>query len=184
MERACSGFTINLFFADEAYNKQYRDEQRFGKLFIGFAAFAILISCLGLFGLSAFSITRRTREVGVRKVMGASVSGIVGLLSVDFIKLVLIAIFIASPIAWYGMNRWLLEFAYRIEISPWIFVLAGFDSTDHSDRHGKFSGDKSGFDESGKIASFRVNMTSVCLSCFLGTIIISVNANKLENHGR
>jgi putative ABC transport system permease protein len=113
------------FFADDAYNKQYRDEQRFGKLFIGFAAFAILISCLGLFGLSAFTITRRTREVGVRKVMGASVSGIVGLLSVDFIKLVLIAIFIASPIAWYGMNQWLLEFAYRIEISPWIFVLAG-----------------------------------------------------------
>lgn len=114
------------FFADEAYNNQYRDEQRFGKLFIGFAAFAILISCLGLFGLSAFSITRRTREVGVRKVMGASVSGIVGLLSFDFIKLVFLAILIASPIAWYAMNRWLLEFAYRIEISPWFFVLAGF----------------------------------------------------------
>lgn len=114
------------FFADEAYNNQYRDEQRFGKLFIGFAAFAILISCLGLFGLSAFSITRRTREVGVRKVMGASVSGIVGLLSLDFIKLVFVAILIASPIAWYAMNRWLLEFAYRIEISPWFFALAGF----------------------------------------------------------
>lgn len=114
------------FFADEAYNNQYRDEQRFGKLFIGFAAFAILISCLGLLGLSAFSITRRTREVGVRKVMGASVSGIVGLLSLDFIKLVFVAILIASPVAWYAMNRWLLEFAYRIEISPWIFTLAGF----------------------------------------------------------
>lgn len=114
------------FFADEAYNKQYRDEQRFGKLFIGFAAFAILISCLGLLGLSAFSITRRTREVGIRKVMGASVSGIVGLLSIDFIKLVLVAILIASPVAWYAMNQWLLGFAYRIEISPWIFIIAGF----------------------------------------------------------
>ncbi|MEO6686493.1 MAG: FtsX-like permease family protein, partial [Dyadobacter sp.] len=90
------------------------------------ASFAILISCLGLLGLSAFSITQRTREVGVRKVMGASVAGIVGLLSLDFIKLVFVSILIASPIAWYAMNRWLLEFAYRIEISPWIFVLAGF----------------------------------------------------------
>ncbi|WP_159471069.1 ABC transporter permease [Dyadobacter sp. 3J3] len=114
------------FFADEAYNNQYRDEHRFGKLFIGFASFAILISCLGLLGLSAFSITQRTREVGIRKVMGASVAGVVGLLSLDFIKLVFVSIIIASPIAWYAMNLWLLQFAYRIEISPWIFVLAGF----------------------------------------------------------
>jgi len=114
------------FFADEAYNHQYVEEQRFGNLFIGFASFAILISCLGLLGLTAFSITRRTREVGVRKVMGASVAEIIGLLSLDFIKLVLVAILLASPVAWYMMNQWLMEFAYRIEISPWIFVLAGF----------------------------------------------------------
>jgi len=114
------------FFADEAYNYQYVEDQRFGNLFIGFASFAILISCLGLLGLTAFSITRRTREVGVRKVMGASVAEIIGLLSLDFIKLVLVAILLASPVAWYMMNQWLMEFAYRIEISPWIFILAGF----------------------------------------------------------
>jgi putative ABC transport system permease protein len=113
------------FFADDAYNNQYLEEQRFGKLFMGLASFAILISCLGLLGLSAFSITRRTREVGVRKVMGASVTEIIGLLSLDFIKLVCVAIVVASPIAWYVMHHWLMEFAYRIEISPWVFISAG-----------------------------------------------------------
>ena len=113
------------FFADETYDNQYRDEQRFGKLFICFAAFAIIISCLGLLGLSAFSIAQRTREVGIRKVMGASASGIVGLLSVDFIKLVFFAILIAVPVAWYAMDRWLQDFAYRIEIPWWGFALAG-----------------------------------------------------------
>jgi putative ABC transport system permease protein len=114
------------FFADKAYNHQYVEEQRFGNLFIGFTSFAILISCLGLVGLTAFSITRRTREVGVRKVMGASVAGVIGLLSLDFIKLVFVSILVASPIAWYVMHQWLMEFAYRIKISPWVFVLAGF----------------------------------------------------------
>lgn len=114
------------FFADEAYNDQYRDEQRFGKLFICFATLAILISCLGLLGLSALSITQRTREIGVRKVMGASVRGIVRLLSVDFIKLVFVSTFIAIPVAWFGMDRWLRDFAYRIDMPWWAFILAGF----------------------------------------------------------
>ncbi|WP_254561282.1 ABC transporter permease [Dyadobacter diqingensis] len=114
------------FFADEAYNNQYRDEQRFGKLFICFATLAILISCLGLLGLSAFSITQRTREVGVRKVMGASVGGIVKLLSVDFIKLVFVSTLIAIPVAWFGMDRWLRDFAYRIDMPWWAFIAAGF----------------------------------------------------------
>jgi len=86
---------------------------------------AILISCLGLFGLAAFATTQRTKEIGIRKVLGASVKQIVGLLSKDFIKLVLIAIIIASPIAYYFMNQWLQDFAYRINIEWWIFALAG-----------------------------------------------------------
>lgn len=114
------------FFADEAYNNQYRDEQRFGKLFICFATLAILISCLGLLGLSAFSIAQRTREVGVRKVMGASVGGIVKLLSVDFIQLVFVSTLIAIPVAWFGMDRWLRDFAYRIDVPWWAFIAAGF----------------------------------------------------------
>ncbi|SEI81699.1 putative ABC transport system permease protein [Dyadobacter koreensis] len=113
------------FFADEAYDNQYRDEQRFGKLFICFASFAIIISCLGLLGLSAFSITQRTKEIGIRKVVGASTVSIVGLLSVDFIKLVLLAILIAVPVAWYAMDQWLRDFAYRIAIPLWSFALAG-----------------------------------------------------------
>jgi putative ABC transport system permease protein len=86
---------------------------------------ATFISCLGLFGLSAFTAEQRTKEIGVRKVLGASVGGIVGLLSKDFLKLVLIAILIASPLSWYAMNRWLQGFAYKLAIEWWIFALAG-----------------------------------------------------------
>jgi len=121
-----NGLPLISFFADEIYDNQYRGEHRFGKLFICFAVLAVFISCLGLLGLSAFSITQRTREVGVRKVMGASVHGIVGLLSADFIKLVLVACVIAIPAAWYLMDRWLQDFAYRIEIPLWILGGAGF----------------------------------------------------------
>ena len=90
-----------------------------------FAAFAILISCLGLFGLATFTAEQRQKEIGVRKVLGASVASIVALLSQDFLKLVLVAIVIASPIAWYAMNRWLQDFAYKINIEWWVFGLAG-----------------------------------------------------------
>ena len=119
------GMPLVYFFADEAYNAQYVSEERFGKLFICFATLAILISCLGLLGLSAFSITRRTREIGVRKVLGASVSGIIVLLTKDFLLLICIAFIIAIPIAGFSMNQWLHEFAYRIDIPWWIFVAAG-----------------------------------------------------------
>ncbi|GHB70425.1 ABC transporter permease [Persicitalea jodogahamensis] len=112
------------FFADAAYDEQYQAEDRFGRLFLCLTAIAVLISCLGLFGLSIFSAESRTKEIGVRKVLGASVASIVALLSRDFIKLVLIAVLIASPIAWYGMNAWLDNFAYKIEISWWLFGLA------------------------------------------------------------
>jgi putative ABC transport system permease protein len=113
------------FFADQAYNAQYIREERFGQLFLYLASVAILISCMGLFGLSVFNTESRTREIGVRKVLGASVVSIVTLLSKDFLKLVVLAILIASPIAWYGMSRWLQTFAYKISIEWWVFTLSG-----------------------------------------------------------
>jgi len=99
--------------------------ERFGNLFLNFAVLAILISCLGLLGLASYSTLQRTKEVGVRRVLGASVAGIVRLLSVDFLKLVGIAFLIASPIAWFGMHRWLQDFAYRMALGWWIFLGSG-----------------------------------------------------------
>jgi putative ABC transport system permease protein len=116
---------FTYFFLDEFFDKQYRDEQRFGNLFLNFAVLAIFISCLGLLGLASYSTIQRTKEIGVRKVMGASVSNIVNLLSRDFLKLVLVAFVIASPIAWFGMYKWLQNFAYRIPLGWWAFALAG-----------------------------------------------------------
>ena len=116
---------FDYYFLDEAFDKQYRSEDRFGNLFFNFAALAIFISCLGLLGLASYSTIQRTKEIGVRKVLGASVSSIVNLLSVEFIKLVLIAFVIASPVAWFGMRIWLRDFAYRTSISWWIFAGAG-----------------------------------------------------------
>lgn len=113
-------------FLDDAFGKVYSAEQRVGKLAGLFALFSVLISCLGLFGLSAFTAEQRTKEIGIRKVLGASVSGITGLLAKDFLKLVLIAIVIASPVAYWFMRHWLADFAYRIDIQWWMFVLAGF----------------------------------------------------------
>jgi putative ABC transport system permease protein len=96
-----------------------------GKLFISFTSFAILIACLGLFGLAAYAAEQRTKEIGIRKVLGAGVSTIVTMLSRDFIKLVLISILIASPLAWLAMNKWLQGFAYRQDMQWWVFALAG-----------------------------------------------------------
>ena len=101
------------------------NDQLFGKVFAIFSGFAIFIACLGLLGLSLFSTMQRTKEIGVRKVLGASVTNIVALLSKDFIKLVIIAFVIASPVAWWVMHKWLQDFAYRINISWWIFLGAG-----------------------------------------------------------
>jgi putative ABC transport system permease protein len=113
-------------FLDDLFNKMYQSEQQEGKLFSYFAGIAIFISCLGLLGLAAYTAQVRTREIGVRKVLGASVSGIISLLARDFIKLVLIAILIASPLAWYAMYKWLQDFAYKINVSWLVFVFAGF----------------------------------------------------------
>lgn len=113
-------------FVNDTFNKQYAAEDRFGKLFMYFAVLAIFISCLGLLGLASYSTLQRTREIGIRKVMGASVFGIVNMLSKEFLLLVLISAFIAFPLAWAGMNKWLQAFAYKINISWWIFIIAGF----------------------------------------------------------
>src|SRR4030095_1844439 len=110
---------------DENFSKLYESEQRQGTIFIIFACIAIFIACLGLFGLSAFAITQRIKEIGIRKVLGANVSTIVSLLSKDFLKLVAISALFAFPIAWYAMNQWLQDFAYRISIPWWIFLVAG-----------------------------------------------------------
>lgn len=112
-------------FLDESFDKLYRSEQKAGQLLNVFASIAILISCLGLFGLATFSAERRSKEIGIRKVLGASVSSIVSLLSKDFLQLVFISLVIASPIAWWAMNQWLQDFAYRIDMAWWYFALAG-----------------------------------------------------------
>lgn len=115
---------VDYQFVDEALNRQYVSEQRTGRIIQYFSILAILISCFGLFGLVTFSAEQRTKEIGIRKVLGASVAGIIALLSKDFLKLVLIAIVIASPVAWYATGAWLREFAYKIDIEWWIFALA------------------------------------------------------------
>ncbi|RYG00170.1 MAG: ABC transporter permease, partial [Chitinophagaceae bacterium] len=113
-------------FLDERYQRLYESEQKQGNIFGTFSGIAIFIACLGLFGLSAFAITQRMKEIGVRKVLGASVSSIVRLLSKDFLKLVAIAALIAFPVAWFVMHNWLQDFAYRVTIGWWIFIAAGF----------------------------------------------------------
>lgn len=116
-------FTYN--FLDDAFNAMYKAEEKLLKLLTTFTAFTIFIACLGLFGLAAFTVVQRTKEVGIRKVLGATTGQLSLLLSKDFIKLVFIAIVIASPLAWWLMNKWLDDFAYRINIAWWMFAAAG-----------------------------------------------------------
>jgi putative ABC transport system permease protein len=118
-------YPFDYAFLDDVFNNLYRSEQQTGLLFTLFASIAILISCLGLFGLATYTAQVRTREIGVRKVLGASVTGIIQLLAKDFVKLILIAIVIAVPVAWYTMSQWLRDFAYRIDIQWWMFAIAG-----------------------------------------------------------
>ncbi len=120
-----AGNPFEYFFVDENYQKAYVSEQQYGNIFATATVWAIFIACLGLFGLVTYTVETRIKEIGVRKVLGANVSSIVGLLSKDFIKLVGIAILIASPLAWYFMNSWLQDFPYRISISWHIFFFAG-----------------------------------------------------------
>ncbi|HVY74532.1 MAG TPA: ABC transporter permease [Puia sp.] len=120
------GQPFNYSFMDADFNNLYTAEQQTGKLFISFAVFAIFIGCLGLFGLVTYAAEQRTKEIGIRKVLGARVGEIVTLLSKDFVKLVLIASGIAFPIAWWAMHKWLQSFAYRIDIGWWVFLVAAF----------------------------------------------------------
>ncbi|HEY0676930.1 MAG TPA: FtsX-like permease family protein, partial [Chitinophagaceae bacterium] len=112
-------------FLDEDYESLYRSEQRMAGIFSTFSTLAILLACLGLFGLTAYAVVQRTKEIGIRKILGASIPGIITLLSKDFLLLVLIAIVVASPLAWYAANQWLQDFTYRISIQWWVFGLAG-----------------------------------------------------------
>ncbi len=119
-------FPFKYLFADQEYANQYKSENVVNKLSNYFAFLAIFISCLGLFGLAAFTAEQRTKEIGVRKVLGASVGNLVGMLSADFIKLVLVATVIAFPVAWYFLKNWLEKYAYRIDIQWWYFAIAAF----------------------------------------------------------
>jgi putative ABC transport system permease protein len=119
------GMPFNYSFLDESFDNMYKEEQRVGKVSITFSLLAVIIACLGLFGLATYMAEQRTKEIGVRKVLGASVAGIVSMLSKDFLKLVAISFVIAVPLAWWAMNNWLQDFANRINISWWIFIVAG-----------------------------------------------------------
>lgn len=112
-------------FMDQDFDATYRVEQRFGSMFVSFSTLAIIIACLGLFGLAAYAAEQRNKEIGIRKVLGANVSAIVGMLSMDFIKLVAISILIASPLAWYAMSKWLEGFAYRVQLHWYLLAIGG-----------------------------------------------------------
>lgn len=115
----------SYFFLDEHFDSQYKADVLFGKVFGMFTLLAIVIACLGLFGLASYMVLQRNKEIGIRKVLGASVTGITGLLAKDFLKLVAVAIVIASPLAYWAMNEWLSDFAYRIDLQGWMFAAAG-----------------------------------------------------------
>jgi len=116
---------FNYYFLDELFDQQYKADQSFGKVFGLFAFLAIIIACFGLLGLSAYNVLQRTKEIGIRKVLGASVQNVLYILSKDFITLVLIAFVIAVPVTWFVMHNWLQDFAYRISIQVWVFAVAG-----------------------------------------------------------
>lgn len=119
------GNPLNYFFLDDYFNQQYKADQKIGSQFMLFSILTIFIACLGLFGLSSYATTQRTKEIGIRKVNGARISEVLTMLNRDFVKWVAIAFLIATPIAWYSMNKWLENFAYKTELSWWIFALAG-----------------------------------------------------------
>ncbi|HEY0678532.1 MAG TPA: FtsX-like permease family protein, partial [Chitinophagaceae bacterium] len=118
------GYPLDYKFMDETYGKMYQNEEKLASLMWIFTIMAIIVGCMGLFGLAAFSAEQRTKEIGIRKVLGASVLSIMGLLSKHFVKLVMIASVVAFPVAWWAMNNWLEDFPYRVEISWWIFAIA------------------------------------------------------------
>ena len=118
------GQPFDYYFMEESFNNTYKSEQRLGRIFIIFTVLSIIIACLGLFGLATFNAEKRTKEIGVRKVMGAGVGQIAYRLTMDFLKLVGVAILVSIPLGWYVMGKWLEDFSYRIEIGWWVFILA------------------------------------------------------------
>lgn len=120
-----NNYPFDYGFVNQDLDRQYQSEQRTGLILLSFSMLAILISCLGLFGLAVFTAEQRAKEISIRKILGANVSGLIALLSKDFIRLILIASAIAFPLAWWGMSRWLEDFAYRITLEWWMFVLVG-----------------------------------------------------------
>ena len=118
-------FPFDYSFLDEQINKQYKSDIRVGNVINTFSLLALFIACLGMFGLASFTAEQRTKEVGIRKILGASVDSIVFTLIGDFLKWIVLANVIAWPIAWYVINKWLQNFAYRIDISWWMFLLSG-----------------------------------------------------------
>jgi len=118
-------FPLDYNFLDENFEKMYKSEEKLSRLLWIFTAMAIFIGCMGLFGLAAFSAEQRVKEIGIRKVLGASASNIVTLLSGNFVKLIILSLLIAGPVAWWVMNKWLEDFAYRISIGWLVFVIAG-----------------------------------------------------------
>src|SRR5438045_5597973 len=115
-------------FMDELFNKTYSAEQKTGIIINIFSILILFVACLGLFGLATYTAEQRTKEIGIRKVLGASVTQVTQMLSKEFLKLVIIASLIAFPAAWWAMNKWLQSFAYRIDISWWMFAVAGFSA--------------------------------------------------------
>jgi ABC-type antimicrobial peptide transport system permease subunit len=122
-EEIAPGSVFQGSFLDENTDRQYKQEGRLSRIFISAAVLAILIACMGLFAIAVMAMAQRTREIGIRKVLGASVQHLVLLLSADFLKLVVLSILLAVPLAWFGMNHWLADYAYRIHIQGWTFLL-------------------------------------------------------------
>lgn len=122
---AYPGNPFEYYFVDQKYNEQYKTEKQYSQVFALASMLAIFIACLGLFGLASYMTEQRTKEIGIRKVLGASIAGILALISKDFLRLVIISIVIASPIAGYLMQKWLQDFAYQTDIAWWMFAGAG-----------------------------------------------------------
>src|SRR5258705_9335007 len=116
---------LDYDFSDGVLEQQYRAEDRFAKIFLYFSVLSLLIACLGLYGLIAYTTSQKTKEIGIRRVLGATPQGVTIMLSKGFLKLVVLAFIIATPVAWYLMNNWLEDFAYRTNISWWMFATAG-----------------------------------------------------------
>jgi putative ABC transport system permease protein len=120
-----AGAPFSYSFLDDQFSSLYKAEERTGKIFTSFAIIAVIIASLGLFGLAAFMIRQRVKEIGIRKVLGATSGSITVMLSKEFLKLIVVASLIAFPVTWFAMNKWLQDFAYRTNIEWWVFVLAG-----------------------------------------------------------